>query len=128
MALRLTMMAYKPRVIRLGGNYVLRAGSLVNVVSSKLLSRGQQLLRCVEGRDGLPWRGLATGVGDGASLVIPLETHCAFVGSRTVVVLRRDCSYRRYLSVRDNWKRQSSVASHFLNLDASSLLSHRTSK
>ena len=117
LALRLAMVGYKPKTIRIGRNHILRVGRLVNAVSSGLLSQGNRLLKCVEGHDGLPWRGLATNGDDGAVLAIPLETHCAFLGSRTVVVLRRDCSYRRFLRVRDSWKRQSSVTSRFLNLD-----------
>ena len=117
--LRLAFMGYDPKSIRIGGNHVLRAANLVNAVSSKLLRRGSQLMKCVEGSDGLPWRGIASGLGDKATIAIPLETHCAFLGSRTVVVLRQDCSYRKYLRIRDDWRDKSTLTSEFLNFDAS---------
>ncbi len=118
-SLRDTMVGYLPQAIRVGGNYVLRAGNLFNAVSSRLLSRGVELVRRVEGSESPPWRGLDTHLGDRATVAIPLETHCAFLGSRTVVVLKRNCSYRRYLGIRDNWTRRSTEISEFFNLDAS---------
>ena len=119
LALRLLFTGYDPKAMKIGGNYVLRAANLVNVVSSKLLRRGSEVVKCVEKQDSLPWKGLASRLEDRATIAIPLETHCAFLGNRTIVVLRQNCGYRKYLKIREDWKNKSAAASEFLNLDAS---------
>ena len=119
LALRLSFVGYDPKSIRIGGNHVLLAANMINAVSTRLLRRGIQLMKCVEGKDGLPWRGLGSQLGDSATIAIPLETHCAFLGSRTIVVLKQDCSRRRYLKIRDDWEHKGALISEFLNFDAS---------
>ena len=119
LGLRRSFAWYNPMAIRIGGNYVLRATNMVNVVSSRLLSRGNRLIKCVEGDDKLPWKGLASNPRDMATIAIPLETHCVFLGSRTIVTLRQDCGHRRYLRVRDDWECKNTQATEFFNFDAS---------
>ena len=118
LGLRLSFASYNPKVIRIGGNHVLRTANMVNAIPTRLLRRGNQLMECVERSDGLPWKGLASKPGDGATIAIPLESHCVFLGSRTIIALRQDCSYRRYLRIRDDWKQKSTFTSEFLNFDA----------
>jgi hypothetical protein len=101
------------------------ASNLFNSVSLSILRLGVKIVRCVEQESAPPWRGLAAKPEDNAIMAIPLETHCVFLGNKTIVVLRSPCGYNEYLADREHWARQSETGAAIFNFDTECVWAQR---
>lgn len=113
--LRLAFPFYDPVATLINDRHVVRAADLFNSVPDSLLRRGIKLVRTVEQDESPPWRGLGSKPEDDTILAIPLETHCVFLGGRTIVVLRGACGYSEYLKQREEWSQRSEVEAELFN-------------
>lgn len=118
MRLRSLFFYYDPVTSQRGSHHVLRALNLYNVVSDSVLKRGVRILRCIEGNDAPPWRGLGAKASEHAIFAVPLESHCVLLGRRTLVVLRSRCGYDEYVAQRQLWHDQTRREADIFNFSA----------
>jgi hypothetical protein len=108
-------LGYSATSVERKARYAVSAGSLFNSVPVQLVKKGVQLIRAVEGAAAPAWIGM-DGVSPGNGImVIPLETHCAVVGRRTLALLRGKCGYGEYLAAAEDWRRHSETEATVFN-------------
>ena len=106
---------YEPQAVRSGDNYVLSANGLRNCVPIAVAERGIEILQRVEGRNAAKWSGPASHPTENTILMIPLETHCVFVGAHTIVSLTQPCGLSEFENARMQWSRQSALEASIFN-------------
>lgn len=96
-AFRGALLAYSPSSTEGRVRTSLVAGGLRNAISKKVVSTGLKYIRAVENDEyQLPWRGFDASPLDSAIVAIPLESHCVFLGSQTLVAVESECGLRQF--------------------------------
>lgn len=95
-SLRLALSTYKPTSIESRSRISILASGLKNAIPKKILSIGLRYIRSIEEGDQIPWRGVNSSPCDQAIVVIPLESHCVFLGGQTLVAVEGECGLRQF--------------------------------
>jgi hypothetical protein len=98
---------YRPLASTRGARHVIRTDSIFNAVSEAVVRKALQVIGCVEGQDAPPWRGFAPDAENNAIVAVPLESHCAFIGRRSLVIMRTESGYKEYARERKKWIQRS---------------------
>lgn len=111
-----TFLFYRPKVATIGSKYVIVSNGLSNCVESATVERAEAILQRVEGRLAPKWVGPETIPTDNKLLAIPLESHCLFVGKRTIVALATPSGAAEFDRARDEWAERSARESSIFNI------------
>ncbi len=95
-AFRAALAAYDPITVCGRSKVSIVASGLKNAVSHKTISIGLRYLKAVEPDSPLTWKGPGVNPLDKSIALIPLESHCVFIGLRTIVSVESDCGIRSY--------------------------------
>jgi hypothetical protein len=106
---------YKPSAVRSGDNYIFSANGLNNCVPVAVADRAIEILQRVEGRLAAKWRGPASAPTDNAILVIPVDSHCIFIGARSMIALTEPCGLEEFDSARMRWTQHSAMEASIFN-------------
>lgn len=97
LALRRALIAYEPISTEGRSRISILAGGLKNAIPKKVISKGLKYIRAVEDGDSqLPWLGVSASPSEFVIIVIPLESHCVFLGRQTLVAVEADCGLRQF--------------------------------
>ncbi|ESZ32933.1 restriction endonuclease [Mesorhizobium sp. L2C066B000] len=91
---------YGPSSVTFAGHNIYSEHGLVNCVPQATIERGLEILRRVDGNPD-----------SGKSIVIPVDTHCVFIGQRTIVALAGRFDAARYNQLRAEWEHQNAKQS-----------------
>src|ERR1700677_225607 len=77
-----------------------------NCVSVQTVEKALSILKIVDGPSGAKWVGASTRAKDNCIITIPLESHCVFIGARTIVALDIPCGIVEFDQARKKWLRK----------------------
>jgi hypothetical protein len=106
---------YEPTSIMIGDNYVISANGIRNSVPSQAVEKALAILKIVDGRSGAKWVGASSRAEDNCIITIPLESHCVFVGARSIVALNIPCGIVEFDQARKKWLRKSAEEAAIFN-------------
>nr|WP_246787393.1 restriction endonuclease [Rhizobium leguminosarum] len=84
---------YRPKPVTFAGHYIFSEHGLVNSVPAELVEKGTEIISRIDG---------SVGVDD--LIIIPIESHCIFIGERTIVALAGQFDANRYNQLRVEWE------------------------
>jgi hypothetical protein len=111
-----TFSFYRPKAATVGSSYVIVSNGLSNCVESAAVERAEAILQRVEGRLAPKWVGPETIPTDNKLLAIPMESHCLFVGKRTIVALATPSGAAEFDRARNEWAERSVRESSIFNI------------
>lgn len=100
---------YKPEVVEFGDNLAFSAGGLVNRVSKEVARKGEHLINLVEDRPGAAPEKRTV-------VILPLESHCLFLGARTIVAIETPCGFREFQQAREQWREVTRKQAKIFNI------------
>lgn len=95
-AFRMALAAYDPVCFAGKSKTTIVTEDLKNAVSNRCISLAVRLLKAVEGKTSISWKGASASPLDQAIVLIPLESHCLFLGFQTLISVQSDCGLRSY--------------------------------
>jgi hypothetical protein len=95
-AFRMALAAYDPVCFAGNSKTTIVSGDIKHAVSNRCISMALRLLKAVEGGTFVLWKGANASPMDQAIVLIPLESHCLFLGAQTIVSIQTDCGLRAY--------------------------------
>lgn len=107
---------YRPRAVTTGGQHIISTAGLVNCVSEATAMLATEIFRRVEGRGAAKWAGPASLPRENAILTLPLESHCVFVGARTIVAFAEPSGILEFDQARQSWDRRTADEAAIFNI------------
>lgn len=98
---------YRPSPVTFADHYVYAEHGLLNCVPKAVIDRGIDILRRIDGPTPAD-----------AVMIIPVDTHCVLVGSRTVVAIAGQFNATRFNQLRSEWEAQSAEQSAIFLVEA----------
>lgn len=95
-AFRMALLAYEPICFVGKSKTTIVTGDIKNAVSNRSISLAVRLLKAVEKESAVSWKGANASPLDKAIVLVPLESHCLFLGAQTLVSIQMDCGLRAY--------------------------------
>lgn len=117
LSLRRALFPYKPESLESRSRISILAGGLKNAIPKKILSTGLKYIRAIEEKDQIPWCGANSTPSDLAIVAIPLESHCVFLGKKTLVAVESDCGIRQFEAERTKFLERRSKENIFFAAD-----------
>jgi Restriction endonuclease len=108
---------WRPEASECMGHYVLRSNDLENCVPVAVAERATEIIARVEGRSKARWRGPAQMPDTPDIVMIPLETHCVFIGKRAMVAMAAPCGKREFNAARLRWSKQTADLASIFRAD-----------
>ncbi len=108
---------WRPDASQWMGHYVLQAGGLSNCVPIEVVDRAVELIGMIEGRGHAKWHGAAQVAESNAIMMIPLESHCVFIGKRAMVAIASPCGKREFDGLRQRWTKQTAELATMFRAD-----------
>lgn len=97
LAFRGALLAYLPSSAAGAERTSVLASGLKNAIAKKVITTGLKYVHAIENDEyQLPWRGLDALSLDPVTIAIPLESHCVFLGARTLVAVESECGLRQF--------------------------------
>lgn len=116
-AFRKALAAYEPVIVSGRSRVSIVGSGLKNAVSHRTISTGLRLLQRVEPQSPLPWKGAGSSPLDKAIALIPLESHCIFVGMQSIVAIEADCGIRAFEAERTKFLVRRSAENAVFSVD-----------
>lgn len=107
---------YHPRVSTVDGRVAIIAGGMRNSVEDGAIDMAVQIIQRVEGRSAAKWVGPASLAQDNTILLLPLESHCIFIGKRTIVALASPSGLEAFDEARQIWRRKAAEEAEIFNV------------
>ena len=107
-SLRHALTFWQPDAVECMGSYAVIANGLSNSVPVAIADRAIELISRIEGRARAKWRGPAATPDSDSILMVPLESHCVFIGKRALVSIATPCGKREFSVLRQRWTKQTS--------------------
>nr|WP_312295656.1 restriction endonuclease [Brevundimonas diminuta] len=107
---------YRPQVTKVDGWFAIVSGRLRNCVSEGAIDTAVRIIERVEGRSAARWLGPASTAQDNAILLLPLESHCLFIGKRTVVALASPSGLMEFDAARQLWRKKTAEGAEIFNV------------
>lgn len=111
------LMFWQPDAAECMGQYALVANGLSNSVPVSVAERAVELIARIEGRGRAKWQGPAATPGSDGILMVPLETHCIFIGKRALVSIAAPCGKREFNGLRQRWAKQTTDVAAIFRAD-----------
>lgn len=116
-SLRHAFIFWQPDAAECMGRYALIANGLSNSVPVAVAERAVEIISRIEGRTRAKWRGPAATPDSDDILMVPLESHCIFIGKRVLVSIAAPCGRREFNGLRQQWTKQTSDLSAIFKSD-----------
>ncbi len=116
-AFRVALAAYDPVCVSGRSRVSIVGSGLKNAVAHRTISSGLRLLRSIEPESSLPWKGAGSAPLDKAIALIPLESHCVFVGMQSIVAIAADCGIRSFETERTKFLVRRSAENAVFSVD-----------
>jgi hypothetical protein len=100
-----------------GDSYVISANGIRNCVPAQAVEKALAILKIVDGQSGAKWVGASSRAKDNCVITIPLESHCVFIGARSIVALNVACGIVEFDQARKKWLHKRAKEAAIFNED-----------
>ncbi|MCB1935610.1 MAG: hypothetical protein E6Q59_06250 [Nitrosomonas sp.] len=83
-ALKIILSPFSPEIVRGEEAYALSANGILNAIPYKTIERGKKLISLVENKV------------DKKILILPIDSHCLFIGVRTIIAIEGEFGYHTF--------------------------------
>ncbi|MBG6162812.1 hypothetical protein IWQ54_002475 [Labrenzia sp. EL_195] len=107
---------YRPTAQLIGSNFIVAANGLRNLIPKTSVDFAIDIIRRVEGRSAPKWTGAGACADENSILSIPLESHCIFLGRRTMIGLAVPCGLEEFDAARAAWATRNAAENALFNI------------